>query len=407
MPQIKIESRFWTPASQAIRRITKRMLRAGGPEITWTIAEGPEVPIRNADGEKIGKDRILIVDFNTLTPSLPGGWKLVGVIDHGPDFNVVSRVPGEDHDMVQYVNAAPHCDHCNTKRVRAKTYILKRPKQGVDWNCDGEVQTVAQIGSTCIRDFLGQDFNYILRCTHQLLKAVDEDDMMFKGKRVPLMLSMDIFLNWVAFIIRVGGWASKKDAKLRGLMSTSDMAYAAVVNPGGKDKLLADLNCLDERGPSKEDKKNATDARTWAAEMHITSTEWAINVKNMAKEDYFPTQRAGYVASIVSGYYMHKTRIRERTEKYDCLNEHLTTPLKSRVTLPNVRVVYDRLLYTAWGEMHLYKFITEDRRVICWFSSRDKKLKVDQILTLKGTVKKLSEFEGNKETVLTRCVIGT
>ena len=226
--------------------------------------------------------------------------------------------------------------------------------------------------------------------------------------RGPLQMSIGIYLDWVAFIVRVGGWVSNKDAKLREVVSTSDMARMALVNPGGKATLLAQLDCLDERHPSDDDKKNAVAARKWAADMHTPNTEWAVNINNMAKEDYFPIQRAGYVASIISGYYIHLNRVTERNTKYgDTLNEHLNVPLRSRVTLPNVRVIYDRLLHTAWGEMHLYKFMTEDRRVITWFSSRDKKLKVDQILTLKGTVKKLSEYEGRNETILTRCVIST
>ena len=54
-----------------------------------------------------------------------------------------------------------------------------------------------------------------------------------------------------------------------------------------------------------------------------------------------------------------------------------------------------------WGETWIYKF-TDGKSQFVWFSGF-KDLEVGQTYKLSGTVKKLDEFNGVKQTILTRC----
>lgn len=392
MPRIEIEERYWTPVVANVKRITKRMKEAG-VEVTWTTSQGPEVPLYNEDGKKIGRDFLLYVDFNTLAPALPGGWRLVGVIEHGEKFNVIRPVPDEDFSLTpSCVNAAPTCDHCGTKRACAKTFFL------VDE--EGEIKRVRSI---CIRGLFGKDIEYLLKCAGQLLWAIDPDSLK---KRGPHMLSTDVFLEWVAFFIRVGGWVSSKDAKLKGTTSTANHVKAALITPGERDRILAGFDCLDEASPSLEDEKNAANARAWAASMKSPATNWATNINNMSKEDYFPVKNIGLIASIVSGYYVHLHRIVEREAEFtNALNEYVPGALKSTITIAPATVVYVRPGQGKWGPFVLYKFRDPDERMITWFSSRDHSLAVGDRITLRGHIKKFGEYEGRKETLLTQCKV--
>lgn len=70
-----------------------------------------------------------------------GGWSLVALVGHFEGFLIPlsgEKVPSK------FDPNNTHCDHCNTKRYRRKSFIIK--------NEDGEFK---QIGSTCLKKFLG------------------------------------------------------------------------------------------------------------------------------------------------------------------------------------------------------------------------------------------------------------
>lgn len=60
---------------------------------------------------------------------------------------------------------------------------------------------------------------------------------------------------------------------------------------------------------------------------------------------------------------------------------------------------------SEWGMSHLYKFTDENDNVFSWFSSNYIDLDAVEVKTVKGTVKGHSEFQGMKETQMTRCKV--
>src|SRR6185437_12405361 len=88
---------------------------------------------------------VVLVDVTGPEPVLEG-WRFVAAIDHDPDGNVVRQVPGDSNpvQVSDWVAAAPDCEHCKLARSRRETYLLVH-----------ETGTLIQVGSTCIRDFLG------------------------------------------------------------------------------------------------------------------------------------------------------------------------------------------------------------------------------------------------------------
>jgi hypothetical protein len=80
-------------------------------------------------------------------------WEILGVIDHNdgiitsaPNKQVPFKlIPNNLHD-------SSDCDHCNTKRFRNKTIYVKNTKNG----------EIKRVGGTCIRYYLGYDYERIL-----------------------------------------------------------------------------------------------------------------------------------------------------------------------------------------------------------------------------------------------------
>lgn len=59
----------------------------------------------------------------------------------------------------------------------------------------------------------------------------------------------------------------------------------------------------------------------------------------------------------------------------------------------------------AYGWTNIYKFKTEKGNILVWFTAKDLLLEKDSVVLLSGTVKKLQEYDGIKETILIRCRI--
>lgn len=73
----------------------------------------------------------------------------------------------------------------------------------------------------------------------------------------------------------------------------------------------------------------------------------------------------------------------------------------------NVKAVLDRIsgFSGAYGWTNVYRFLDEKKHIFVWFTSKDIGLEKGALVTLTGTVKKLQEYDGEKQTVLTRCTV--
>ena len=59
----------------------------------------------------------------------------------------------------------------------------------------------------------------------------------------------------------------------------------------------------------------------------------------------------------------------------------------------------------AYGYTHIYTFLSEDKHVLVWFSTKDINVEVGQIVNICGTVKGHKEYNGTKQTIITRCKV--
>src|SRR4051794_5489867 len=79
------------------------------------------------------------------TPRLEG-WRIAAVVRHREADAELRLVPGAPELPLSSAHwRAPSCDHCQVARNRKETFLLLH--EG-DW-------TIRQVGSSCLRDFLG------------------------------------------------------------------------------------------------------------------------------------------------------------------------------------------------------------------------------------------------------------
>ena len=90
-----------------------------------------------------------MVRVNLVRPEILklGDYTLVATIDHDEAANVIRMNPNVEMKLdKQWWSAKSLCSHCNVNRRRNVTHLVTK---------DGE--NLRQIGSTCVRDFLGLD----------------------------------------------------------------------------------------------------------------------------------------------------------------------------------------------------------------------------------------------------------
>jgi hypothetical protein len=79
-------------------------------------------------------------------PPRRAGWRLAARLCHLPGGTVVEPVPGAEVDEACWRGAEPRCEHCGLRRRRVETYLLEH-RSG----------RLAQVGTSCLRDFSGHD----------------------------------------------------------------------------------------------------------------------------------------------------------------------------------------------------------------------------------------------------------
>ena len=80
--------------------------------------------------------------------------------------------------------------------------------------------------------------------------------------------------------------------------------------------------------------------------------------------------------------------------------------LEVKATL-TAKITYEKENYYGYGmvDSHIFKFTDSDGNIFSWFTGSGLAEEVGDLVTLKGTVKKHNEYNGAKETILTRCKI--
>lgn len=176
-----------------IKKLNRRAVRLGLPEITF-------VEIAHAERRHVGYGLEVSIKVPTVTlvitgrtPKLPGGWKFLGSIEHlGEAGNLVH---GDDDRLSAWRTAGPDCSHCASTRSRKKTVILE------DKN-----SALIQVGSTCLKDFLGHNDPIAIVDFEADFYDLDEFDGNSGGNGFVETLRLLVI---AAASIRANGWAAK------------------------------------------------------------------------------------------------------------------------------------------------------------------------------------------------------
>lgn len=409
-----------------IEKIQKRAARKGLTPVTiiwgkayrpWkmTLKDPLEYEMRDGRRSPVQVRKYLDARVSmTIAGDSPnyGGWRFIAALQHLEGENIVRTLPGETVPEM-YRTRGPACDHCKSSRRRNDTYVLAHE--------DGRL---AQVGSTCIDDFLGSaDAHKLAFAAMYFAELLGAGEEGFEGSGGDMTRTLDEFLPFVAWCVREQGWTSRTAAREHGGGATADGAFWYMTDEDAARK--ANVH------PSEVDIAEATTALAWAeaitdADIEKERGDFLHNLRAVARTGLVTYRTAGIAGAVIIAYQRAIGRERERKVRATRpeLNEFLGTVGKRETW--NVTLDFVTGFETAYGYTTLLKFRTNEGATLVWKATGDPKagIRVDGVwqkkdgvaiineitradvgkrYAVKGTVKKHDIYQGKKQTLLSRC----
>lgn len=389
----------WDEFKHEMDKLVRKAQRYGSGEVGYTdlgVIEVDETYTR-FDGSR----KKITVQYHqvVLTGDAPrvGPYRFLAKVEHHAAGNIVDIIPGEELTSTRYRATKPICEHCNTVRDRHETFVVRNDEDGSE----------LQVGRNCLGDYTGREtpeslawkFRYLREAT-----GMSEDGGY--GRGTPYYSTHEAVGLAIA-AVRVWGWMPAWQAT-DGDWATRSIVSLGLATPFGKEdddtkarrKKL--LNAFQQSDWDEADR-----IVEWVRAGGLGTGDYGYNVTTIMATDTFEAKRLGYVASVVTAWARHNEQELRRTkERQDAATSEWVGAKKERLHDLDCTLLDQRYLGTGqFGDRILIKFRTHDGNVLTWFTSTGTGLDKGQKLKLTGTVKDHSEYNGAKETQLTRCVV--
>jgi len=383
-----------------VNKLNKRAQKLGINGLTMEVtSENREV--------KIGYIKV-IKTFYTVTihgePIHYNGWTFLSRVDMVNGIPVFFNAPDTNNNMNEKYSDlnTSRCDHCHHDRRRNSVYILRHE--------DGHEVVV---GSTCIKDFLGNLPEKALWAWKNLEK-LDRDFDDFGGSKYNenVIERLDFFALTNA-LIRMNGWVPKSAAYNEKTSTASDIIY--YLNPPSSvhpEPYKAWKHFVDSITISDEDMKIANEVSNWinqSTDNARTMNDYMYNLRAMNKSEFVDYKHFGYMASAVATYLkeMNKIRIeREKTENKS--NEHFgnVATRHKNISLKFVSSnAFERQNSYYYNDNCIsYRYTFEDdkgNQFVWWTSDIINDLEKDHFYSVDFRIKKHDEYKGRNQTIIT------
>lgn len=370
-------SSYLIPASarqsfaQALEKMNRRAARLGCDTLSITSEISTSLKI---DGITYPA---LEIEISGLMPSYKG-WFFVASVETLDTGKSVFHGENTGTIPAHYKTSGHACEHCNQSRRRNASYILQSGSE------------FKQVGSTCINDFLGGNrlphFEFV-KNTRESLREFED----FSTASICHASVMSILIASAA-TIRANGFVKKTGHDIYG--GTTPTA------------LLVESYLCDRRNPKRfqptiteADEEKAEAVRNWLVNHESTQSDYLQKLIDLAAASMVHVKNIGIIASAIVA---HDRELEKQAQAAASPSNHVGTIGKREtfvVTLSGSKVLPDY----GYGCSNLYTFKDASGNVIKWKTSNS--FEFNGTVRLTGSVKKHGEWNGVKETELTRCKV--
>lgn len=376
-------------ATKINTRATKRGF-TGRLEVTGTPREISETDEAGLHRTRLVYDVAIIGD----APSY-NGWTFLAAVDAietatGADF-VLRTAPGiEESGVDRSALAAGRCEHCSTVRAnRRYTYLVRNTETG----------EIRQVGSTCIKDFTGWAGKPVFLSADDVADELRDFLGGFASSGPEYTPETVVAAAWA--LSRRFGWVPASAS--HGGRSTRDLVSSYLYGTSRADRELR----ADVAGDVAEAAGMGATIIAALLDGLTDSGDYVTNLRACLRAASVSHRHLGITVSAVSAYErMIGNRVRrESTEtirRESAYAGELGEKLTITGTVTRLKPIEQHYGYTPTTSMLV--IVESGTTVAKTFTAAAWAWDVEQgdEITITGTVKAHEEFNGTKETVLTR-----
>lgn len=350
-----------------------------------------------SEHDEAGLTRTRVVMETEITGEAPqyGGWRFLAAVDSvetadGAEF-ILRTAPGIDESGVDRVTLeAGRCEHCKTKRTnRRYTYLVQHEESG----------ELVQVGSTCVKDFTGWTGKPVFISHDELADELREH----VGGGGPAEYTPETVVAVAWAVSRRHGWVPAS----KGGVTTRDLVGSYLYGAGQADK---DLRA--EVAP--EIPAAAEKAREIIPALldHLDGgSDYIANLKTALRALTVDARHMGITVSAVSAYErMTGEQARKKLEAEQRAQQRASVQFAGEVgekltvtgTVTRLRAVEGSYGYQPKTSLLI---ILEGGGVVAkMFTTAAWAWEIEQGdgITVTGVVKDHEDYQGIKQTVLTR-----
>lgn len=327
---------------------------------------------------------VISYDFEMESLKL-GEYTPIAVLEHnaiiGQKENIIHKIIEGVEIPAKYRATKSICEHCNSNRMRNKTVLLQ--------DAQGNIK---QVGTTCIKEYTGIDGNDIIEAYKDIQNIIINNNYLYVDNeqlyKYPKYANTIDYLSNCIELIKTKGY-NKNDTKID--------AWNNIV--------------IDQYVTKNEEYKELAKQIIEYFMAHNFENDFMHNIKIYLSNDY--TKQSGFVAYAYIAYEK-EIEYQNRQKKENAISEYvggIGQKIQTELTLKNIH--FYETSYNGYDTTIQNIFIFEDKdgNIYKWNTSNglnDKKgnsINKGDKLTLKGTIKEHTEYNGQKQTVLTRCKV--
>lgn len=345
-------------------------------------------------GEPITEIRRFVI-VEAEGKAIVNGWRFIASIDHTEAGNVINKAVDDAEVPERYYNNRPVCEHCGNKNVRY-SFIVQNIETG----------EFKQVGRSCLKDFtFGMSAEGVAQYTAAFNDLIEGELPREGSGWSKLYIKKETFLNYVAECIRHFGYV--KSASTERSTYSRAIDYYKVdcggfrMSPKEYEKCKMEMWEVNFNAKSEEATKMAQDALTWVLEQE-ESNNYMHNLITVCKLEY--VHDFGILASLFPTYNKDlEIQARRKAEEEQRKVSQYVGEVGARI---EINAADWRVLTgwsTQWGYTCIYKIVDTDGNVYTWKTTND--IENRPIESIKATVKEHKDYNGEKQTELTRCKI--
>ena len=371
-----------------IAELNKKASKLDTPAIVFSVLRTYSKRTKDSEGREYNK-LMNEITISGIAPKI-AGWSFLGTIQHTENGNIL-RAINETEIPVEYRTTKRLCDHCKKDRNRKDTFLVVN-----------ESKEFKQVGKSCLKDYTGHISPAHLAMLAEFIDQLNkgEDSEYESNGKFELTVPSSVYLRMACeAVVKDGAYITRKQTAITGGMATSEHAWMSLFPPKGTDsKFIPLINTP----PGESLFSRVLDALV-ELDGRVNKSGFEHNVVVAWKQGSVSHREIGLLAAAIMIYEKDLIKKIDLRQGQD---SSWVGEVKEKREF-DVTIFKKLGFETAYGYMRMILMKDAAGNILMWKTSTDfgGDVSVGDNIKIKGTIKKHDEYQGVKQTILTRCAI--